>query len=72
MKQILKTSKTQYNKYRENIIAKLSSFKSDFNFDDIIPYEDLDYSNQYDDEIVGGINQYEDDFFKDDTIYYYE
>lgn len=71
MNRIQKTSKKQYNKYTKNIIANLKNNKSDFNFDDIIPYEDMDYNNEYDDEIVGGINNIEDDFFKDDTIYYY-
>lgn len=72
MKKIQKTSKKQYNKSSKNIIDKFNGSKNDFNFDDIIPYEDMDYNNEYDDEIVGGINNLEDDFFKDDTIYYYE
>lgn len=72
MNKVQKTSKKQYNKYTKNIVAKLKNNKSDFNFDDIIPYEDMDYNNEYDDEIVGGINDIEDDFYKDDTIYYYE
>ena len=72
MNKIQKASQKQYNKYAKNIIAKLKDNKSDFNFDDIIPYEDMDYNNEYDDEIVGGINHTEDDFYKDDTIYYYE
>lgn len=72
MKKIQKTSKKQYNKSSKNIIDKFKGSKNDFNFDDIIPYEDMDYNNEYDDEIVGGINNLEDDFFKDDTIYYYE
>lgn len=72
MKKIQKPSKKQYNKSSKNIIDKFNGSKNDFNFDDIIPYEDMDYNNEYDDEIVGGINNLEDDFFKDDTIYYYE
>lgn len=72
MKKIQKTSKKQYNKSSKNIIDKFKGSKNDFNFDDIIPYEDMDYNNEYDDEIVGGINHLEDDFFKDDSLYYYE
>ncbi|MGL5316049.1 MAG: hypothetical protein ACRC92_22525 [Peptostreptococcaceae bacterium] len=72
MSQILKTQKKQYNRSRESIIAKLFNLKDDFNFDDIIPYEDVDYNDQYDDVIVGGITKFDDDFYKDDTIYYYD
>ena len=72
MSQSLIETKNKFNKSREMIIAKLLNFKDDFDFDDIIPYEDIDYDNQYDDVIVGGINKFEDDFYKDDTIYYFD
>lgn len=72
MSQILKAPKKQFSKYREIAITKLLNFKDDFDFDDIIPYEDIDYNDQYDDEIVSGITKFDDDFYKDDIIYYYD
>ncbi|MGL5347207.1 MAG: hypothetical protein ACRDA3_07640 [Peptostreptococcaceae bacterium] len=55
---------------REGRLAKLLRFKEDFDFDDIIQYEDVDYKDQYDDIIVGGVTKFDDDFYKDDFIYY--
>lgn len=55
---------------RESRLAKLLRFKENFDFDDIIPYEDTEYKDQYDDIIVGGVTKFDDDFYKDDFIYY--
>ncbi|MGL6107997.1 hypothetical protein [Romboutsia sp.] len=60
------------SKIRENKLVKILNFKDDFNFDDILPYEDTEYNDQYDDVIVGGISKFDDDFFKDDIIYYFD
>lgn len=62
--------KEQNNKSRENKLIKILNFKDDFDFDDILSYEDTEYNDQYDDIIFGQISNSDDEFYKDDIIYY--
>ncbi len=71
--------KSSKNKNRQSMLMKKLNFKERTNYDDIIPYDDMNYYEEYEDVIINNdmlsedkIKLSNDFYYNDDVINYFD